>query len=91
MREGPVARFLSRRPRRRVRRIASLEGKLPGQKPKGEDPNPQTPFVLSPSSQAKLRRTRTTFIVDLTSSPAREDAREDAGEDAREDELAEDR
>lgn len=66
MRDGPLARFLSRRPRRRIRRVARLEGKLPGQKPRGEDPNPQTPFVLSPSSRSNLlRRSRTAFVVDL--------------------------
>lgn len=68
MREGPFARFLSRRPRRRIRRVARLEGKLPGQKPRGEDPNPQTPFVLAPSSRSNAqRRSRATFVVDLRS------------------------
>lgn len=76
MREGPLQRLLSRRPRRRVRRVARLEGKLPGRRPKGEDANPQTPFVLSPSSRATLRRGRTTFIVDLRGEPA--DGRRDA-------------
>ena len=65
MREGPFGWLMSRRPRRHVRRVARLEGKLPGQKPKTDDPNPQTPFVLSPSSRSSLRRAKTGFVVDL--------------------------
>ena len=66
MSEGPFQRMWSRRPRRHVRRVATLEGKFPGQRKVGDDTNPQTPFVLSPSSRAAARRSRTTFVVDLT-------------------------
>lgn len=65
MREGPIRRLWSRRPRRHVRRVATLEDKLPGAKPGTEDPNPQTPFVLSPRSRSAVKRAKTTFIVDL--------------------------
>jgi hypothetical protein len=67
MRDGPFQRYWSRRPRRHVRRVARLEGKLPGQKPNLGDPNPQTPFVLSPRSSSSVRKARTAFVVDLRS------------------------
>lgn len=70
MSNGPISRMMSRRPRRHVRRVATLEGKLPGTRPPRGDMATQTPFVLSPKPRRVAARAltirRTTFVVDLT-------------------------